>query len=304
MTAVAAAPVKGPVEALAPAETNLEGPVEAPEAEPIEIEVSSAGDAMSVAAASELMLRMVNAARRTAGVGELVWSDSAATLAQNQADAMAGGHFGAHYDERGWRPELRWNELGETDYVTENVVYYELRDEAHLTPDLVWEMMEDWVRSSGHFANLIDPQHTSLGFGVAVRRDRGKTYVGAAQAFVTDVADIELLPATAPAGAKLDLRGTLLDDVELAYIGLGRESLPRAMTPAELDATGSPYPIPEVEYSVAKKDVTSSRRGEINATVTLPDIWTDSAVHVSVWVILPDWDYPVCASSQVVLVKR
>src|SRR5688572_5541233 len=96
MTSVAAAPVEGPVDAPTRDETIVEGPVE--EAEPIEVEVGSAVDEMGVADASELMLRMVNAARRSAGVGVLDWSDSAARLAQDHADAMAEGQFGAHYD--------------------------------------------------------------------------------------------------------------------------------------------------------------------------------------------------------------
>jgi uncharacterized protein YkwD len=267
-------------------------------------DLGSHADEITPEAASDLLLRMVNAARRTAGSPEVEWSEPAAALAQAQAEAMAHGHFGAHYDERGWRPELRWNEMGETDFVAENVVYYEIKGTVHLTPELIWQMVQDWINSPDHFANMVDPQHTHLGFGVALVRQFGRTYIAAAQEFVTDLADFDALPVRSDPNTGLDWHGELLSGVELAYIGLAQEPLPRGMSPEELNTSGTPYPLPEVIYSVPEEDIDRNTDGaEVSAKVRLPRDWRDTAVHISVWVTTTEQTDPLCAVAQVVLVN-
>jgi uncharacterized protein YkwD len=257
--------------------------------------------------AARLMLRMVNAARGAAGVPPVAWSAEAAKLAQDQADAMAQGHFGAHYDRAGQRPELRWNKLGGTDYVAENVVYYEIAGAQTLTPALLWQVTEDWITSTSHFANLADWHHTDMGFGISIVQADGSSYVGAAQEFITDLGDFVRLPDEARPGDTLALDGTALPArVELLYVGLARDDLPQPMTPEELDQTGSPYPFPSVERKVPAADLGYDlATGHFGGEIRLPELWTHYALHVTAWARYEDDPgdaEPFCIMDQVVLV--
>src|ERR1043165_3907898 len=81
----------GAVYAEVPGWRSMEAPPEQ-QARLLAATVGTAADAISVADAEGLMLRMVNAARATAGAPAVIWSQDAARMAQAQADAMADGH--------------------------------------------------------------------------------------------------------------------------------------------------------------------------------------------------------------------
>src|SRR5258706_62604 len=61
-------------------------------------------DAVSEAELSDGLLELIDAERSKAGAGRLELSDMAARMAQQQADAMTAGRFGAHYDAAGRKP--------------------------------------------------------------------------------------------------------------------------------------------------------------------------------------------------------
>jgi uncharacterized protein YkwD len=265
-------------------------------------------DAIPPGDAGELMLRMVNAARGAAEVPPLAWSADAAELAQAHADEMAAEHYGAHYDLLGRDPATRWSAWGGADQVAENVVYYEIDAEVGLTPELLWSMVADWIESPTHFANLSEWHHTSLGFGVSIVVEDGRSYVAGVQEFLIDLGDYGLLPERAAPGAELELTGMLLPGrVELVGVALGSADPPVEQTPASLDRLGSPYPTPDSGAWVDPATISyDAGTGEFSARFDLPRDLHSRSAYVTVWARYeddPGGAAPFCVMTQVIAVS-
>lgn len=115
---------------------------------------------------------LINDRRRKSRLRQLEWDDRVAELARRYSEDMARGNFFSHYDRRGRsvvdRAEnfgLRgWSMIGENLFLCEG--YDEFSGLA----------VRGWLRSSSHRKNMLNPQWTTTGIGVAGDRF-GRIYV-------------------------------------------------------------------------------------------------------------------------------
>lgn len=116
---------------------------------------SKATDAVTAARAQ--ILTLVNQQRATAGCKPLTASSSLNTLAQNFSDDMAARGFFDHTDPDGNDPWDRAAKLGISNLGGENIAMGQ--------PD-AQAVMNAWMNSPGHRANILNCQYTTLGVGV------------------------------------------------------------------------------------------------------------------------------------------
>ncbi len=108
-------------------------------------------------AAAHLVLSLVNAERAKAGCRPLVASGKLDKLAQSFSDDMAQRGFFDHTDPEGRTPWDRAAKRGIKNLGGENIA------RGHADAHTV---MEAWMRSSGHRANILNCDYRSLGVGV------------------------------------------------------------------------------------------------------------------------------------------
>jgi uncharacterized protein YkwD len=211
----------------------------------------AAADEIDAAQAGKLLLELVNGARREKGVGALVWDELAATTAQQHAAEMAQQHYVNHYSLAGLKCEARYNALGGTDEIAENIAYYEINYQVYVTPQLVRRMHQHWMESASHSANALDAAHTQLGCAFVVVRDGGRSYVAGVVEFINHYGDYARLPQESQPGQALHLAGTLDPQrARLLYVGLGSEDLPFERTVAYQMSHIGGYSPPEVTLAL------------------------------------------------------
>jgi len=111
----------------------------------------------SAASAEAQVLALVNQERAAAGCRPLTASKALASLAENFSRAMAEQGFFDHTDPSGATPWDRAARAGITDLGGENI--------ARGQPDPE-SVMDSWMNSPGHRANILDCDFTTLGVGV------------------------------------------------------------------------------------------------------------------------------------------
>lgn len=104
------------------------------------------------------VLALVNAERAKLGLSALTWSDEMATVAREHSRDMANNDFFDHVNLRGESPVDRMLRHDLVDYrrVSENIAA------GQKTPE---EVMQAWMDSPGHKANILEPSVTELGVG-------------------------------------------------------------------------------------------------------------------------------------------
>ena len=125
----------------------------------------------SAAQATALLFELVNRDRRRAGVPALVAHPELSAVAQSHAEDMRDGRFFAHVSPRTGRLVERAEDAG--------IAYVRIGENIAVGQN-VREAQEALMRSPGHRMNLLDPEFTHLGLGVAVEIDdqgRQRVYV-------------------------------------------------------------------------------------------------------------------------------
>jgi len=161
-------PAAGPAPAAAPAPEQAPGPAPVPEAAPAPVAeaappASPAATAASAAAApadpgdEEQVLALVNEQRAAAGCGALTADPALATLARAHSADMRDRKFFDHVNPDGLGPVQRGSRAGVV-VNAENIAYGR--------PDPA-AVMDAWMKSPGHRANILDCDLTRLGVGIA-----------------------------------------------------------------------------------------------------------------------------------------
>lgn len=123
-------------------------------------------------AGAEVILELVNRVRTQEGLGSLELNEHLNEAAQTQADHQASIQTMTHEGLGGL--EERVSDTGyQWRMVAENVATGQL---SHT------QVMTGWVNSPGHYANIIHPDLTEMGFAMTIGSD-GRTYF--AQVFAT-----------------------------------------------------------------------------------------------------------------------
>jgi uncharacterized protein YkwD len=104
----------------------------------------------------------INAARKKKGLSPLKVEARLARAAQQHSDAMAKEDFFDHRDKRGRGPADRVDATGyQWRGVAENIAL----NSGYADP--APQAVEGWLRSTGHYKNLMNPDYTETGVGVA-----------------------------------------------------------------------------------------------------------------------------------------
>ncbi|WP_308312765.1 CAP domain-containing protein [Streptomyces sp. ISL-11] len=139
-----------------PAATTPAPASSAPAAEPAPTGAAEA-DTLRATPVSQV-LTLVNQERAKAGLRPLTASGRLTTLAQSFSDDMARRGFFAHTDPDGRTPWDRAAKRGIGNLGGENIARGQVDARA---------VMDAWMRSSGHRANILNREYRTLGIGVS-----------------------------------------------------------------------------------------------------------------------------------------
>jgi len=247
--------------------------------------VNSPGNVPDLAALQRLMLDLVNADRATEGLSPVQWDAFAAQVGQAHAEDMAANGYMSHWNLAGEGPDVRYGRAGGTDNVQENVYMYWYRlSDGRPAPIEDWETVvreaeTTLMDSPGHRANILAPEHTHVGIGIAYNAATGDVRI--AQEFLNRYVALERLPGQAHVGDTLTVRGQLLPGASNPLINLAYEPFPRPMTVHEVEAR-STYQSPAEFFSAVQPEVDA--HGRFSAQVTLDAGGRAGVYHVLIWV--------------------
>ncbi len=153
-----------PTETLAPV-VPTSAPTEAPTAVPTEEPTAapavtpSPQAPSSVSALEKEVFELVNKERAANGLNSLTWADDLAAVARAHSQDMIDNNYFSHTNLNGESPFDRLHNAG-ISYTTaaENIAY------GQKTPEAV---MNAWMNSSGHRANILNSRVKELGVGAA-----------------------------------------------------------------------------------------------------------------------------------------
>ena len=142
------------------------------------------------------MLELINAERKKAGVGAVTLGDNIA--AQLHAEASLDNCFSSHWGMDGLKPYMRYSLVGGYQFNGENGsgLNYCIKasDGYRANSPIEQEIrgtMDDWMSSSGHRRNLLDPHHKKVSIGIAWDRYNTVMY----QHFEGEYVEYERLPS-------------------------------------------------------------------------------------------------------------
>ena len=159
------------------------------------------------------LLGMVNEERAVEKVQPLTLDDFATQIATRHAIDMATGEFASHWGRDGLKPYHRYSFAGGTDATQENVsaadntwsmkISHLKQDTAYLHVRLYNEKPpHDW-----HRRTILAPQHTHVGFGIAVEQLRLRLV----ELFVAKHVEVEPVRRTAKPGDQLSFGGKIIN---------------------------------------------------------------------------------------------
>ena len=188
------------------------------------------------------LLDMVNEERAVEKLNPLAIDELATRVATKHAQEMASDGYACHWGRDGRKPYHRYSFAGGTDATMENISAAD-KTWSMSTSDLKQDVAYLHVRlykeqppHDGHRRTILAPQHTHVGFGLAVEQLRLRLV----ELFVAKYVKVDPIPRKAKPGerlkfsAKLPSEGFYLNHVEVFY-----EPLPK---PPELSWLREPRP--------------------------------------------------------------
>ena len=192
------------------------------------------------------LLQMVNEERAVAQVQPLAMDELATQIATKHAVEMAVDEYASHWGRDGRKPYHRYSLAGGTEATQENVSAADntwsrkLSDLKQDTAYLHVRLYQEQPPNDGHRRAILAPQHTHVGFGLAVEELRLRMV----QLYLARYLQVEPMPRKAKPGeqvtftAKMPKSGYYLNHIEVFY-----EPLPK---PPELSWLRQPrsYELP------------------------------------------------------------
>jgi hypothetical protein len=163
--------------------------------------------------AREQLLRMVNTERVHAGLNRLALDDLACKVANDHAKDMATGRFLSHWGSDGRKPYQRYSFAGGTDAVQENVSsgdgLQSVTSNAILKDlhDMHQSMIDEVPPNNGHRTTILFPQHTHVGFGIALQ---GRS-VRLDELYIARYVEVDPIARQAKPKASVSLSGKVLN---------------------------------------------------------------------------------------------
>ena len=163
--------------------------------------------------ARDLLLKMVNEERAARNLSLLQLDQFASRVGDEHATDMIEGKFLSHWGRDGRKPYQRYSFAGGTDAISENVSSQD--GTLTMTPvaaisaitDMHQRMIDETPPNDGHRRTILNPHHTHVGFGIAVRDHS----VRLDELYISRYTQIDQIPRRTAPGAKLTFSGRLLD---------------------------------------------------------------------------------------------
>ena len=201
------------------------------------------------------LLEMVNEERAVEKVPLVAMDELATQVATKHAIAMATGEFASHWGRDGLKPYQRYSFAGGTHATAENIS----------AADNTWSMkVEDLKQDAaylhlrlyqqkpphdGHRRTILAPQHTHVGFGLAVEQLRLRLV----ELFVAKHVEIGEINRKAKPGDQVILSGRVMNPEHLlSYIEVLYEPLPNVPELSWLKQA-RPYSLPNESFLLRPK---------------------------------------------------
>ncbi len=264
---------------------------------PIPVAPDIAGDTPDLDTLAAYMLELINVDRVANGLEPVQWDAHAAEVGRLHAQEMANAGYMSHWNLAGLGPDIRYGLSGGQTVVMENVYsYYSRYDDGSPVWEVNWsarvqEAQEGLMNSPGHRANILTPEHTHVGVGMAYDPLSGEFRI--AQEFTnhylvihTDVANQVF---TVHPGELLNIKFEILSGVSQPLINLAFEPLSIPMSTSELNDT-STYTSPA--ELVDQIPVTLDWSGNYKIRTLLPGNAQSGYYHLRIWVVLNGENIP------------
>jgi uncharacterized protein YkwD len=121
-------------------------------------------------------LTLVNRDRQLNNLPPLVADPLITKTAQGHAEDMAKRNFYGHDTPEGKSPTDRYQALDGKRGVGENIVVLPRSPHFSLNYGLVERFQKSWMYSEGHRQNLLTPDYTKFGYGIATNPGTAKVY--------------------------------------------------------------------------------------------------------------------------------
>jgi uncharacterized protein YkwD len=201
------------------------------------------------------LLMLVNEERSRTGLSRLVLDDLACRVATQHALDMVEGQFLSHWGRDGRKPYHRYSFAGGTDAVQENVSSadnVQSLSSASLVADLIemhTRLFEETPPNDGHRRTILQPWHTHVGFGIALRNYGLRLD----ELYLSRYVEINFVRTQATPGATIPISGKLLDQKHVvAAADVYYEPLPAPPSLAWL-RTPRAWGLPDVRVTLRPK---------------------------------------------------
>jgi uncharacterized protein YkwD len=237
----------------------------------------------------QYMLELINDSRSSQGLVAVVWDEFAAQVGQAHAEEMAGNGYMSHWDLAGQGPDIRYSLAGGFDCSMENVYsFWQRYDNGTPVPIQDWKAEvkrahDSLMNSPGHRANIMMPEHTRVGIGMAYDLATGEFRI--AQEFVNHYIQMDPIPQSAEPNETITIHGQLLLGSNSPLINIAYESAPRPMPVDVLNKTSS-YSSPAKFVDAVNVQEDSS--GGFTAQIRMGS--ESGLYHIRIWVKIPTGD--------------
>jgi uncharacterized protein YkwD len=267
-----------------------------------------AAQTLSLDEARQYMVELINRDRATKDLVPVTLDGPATLAAQRHAEEMASERYMSHYNLAGKSPNQRYTEAGGTGYSRENIYLATTRyagesgsegaSAAPLaqSPRFTRQELEE-IESSyfnevppndGHRKNILSPEHTHVGIGLARSAAPGGRALGNAQEFVDRYVEVEPIPSAMGVDGEIRVAGRVLGGVKFRSISVARGPLPEPLTKEKATAIHS-YSVPHPDITYWPPPYRSARQVRVSAdgafSVTIPVGSHGAGVYyIGVWV--------------------
>ncbi len=220
------------------------------------------------------LVEVINLDRAAAGLAPVSFSAALSAAADAHCTEMLREGYTSHWNRDGWKPYLRYAQLGIRDYTSENiwgvvqtgfgVSAEEVRAELERGHR---NFMSEVPPNDGHRQSILGRHHQTAGIGIAYNA----TGLRMIELFASRRADLDDLPRRANRRDTLAVRGRLpTGGWDLFAIAVYYEPPPLPHSLLELQATGS-YGLPEEQMTerplLSGRYYTDGTQGTVNINV-------------------------------------
>ncbi|BAC08963.1 CAP domain-containing protein [Thermosynechococcus vestitus] len=141
-----------------------------------QVDVMTAQWQRSLGEVRAFALQLVNRDRQLNGLPPLVADEVLSEAAQRHAEDMLKRQYFSHINLEGQSPMDRFIALGGRGGVGENIMQQKGTLGLVLNYQLIERCQKGWMDSEGHRQNILRPEFTRFGFGIALNSARREVY--------------------------------------------------------------------------------------------------------------------------------